>query len=60
MDAGTLLAIAKLGGFALIVRAWMIARRDAEESRRARAAREAEAELARKAPAPVEDYREAA
>ncbi|MEL6198248.1 MAG: hypothetical protein AAFT19_10395 [Pseudomonadota bacterium] len=55
MDAGTLLAVAKLGAFALIVRAWWVAKKSAEAARAERAAREAAAESA----APVE-YREAA
>ncbi|MEM8761207.1 MAG: hypothetical protein AAGE83_12960 [Pseudomonadota bacterium] len=45
MEAGALLALAKLGAFALIVRAWMIARRTAEEARQERAEREAAAAL---------------
>ncbi|MEL7172667.1 MAG: hypothetical protein AAFU72_01890 [Pseudomonadota bacterium] len=44
MEAGTLLVLAKLGAFALIVRAWLVARRSAEESRQQRARRAAEAE----------------
>lgn len=42
MDAGTLLAVAKLGAFAVIVRAWWLARKSAEAARAERAAREAD------------------
>ncbi|MEM7497818.1 MAG: hypothetical protein AAF371_07470 [Pseudomonadota bacterium] len=52
MDAGTLLVLAKLGAFALIVRAWLVARRSAEEVRAERARREAE-------PAPTAAHDEA-
>ncbi|MEL6775187.1 MAG: hypothetical protein AAFP23_10505 [Pseudomonadota bacterium] len=41
MDAGTMLAIAKLGGFAILLRAWWVAKKSAEASRAERAAREA-------------------
>ncbi|MEL6768234.1 MAG: hypothetical protein AAFP17_13715 [Pseudomonadota bacterium] len=44
MEAGTLLVLAKLGAFALIVRAWLVARRSAEEAREERARRAATAE----------------
>ncbi|MEO1776470.1 MAG: hypothetical protein AAFS07_16110 [Pseudomonadota bacterium] len=41
MDAGTMLAIAKLGGFAILLRAWWVAKKSAEACRAERAAREA-------------------
>ncbi|MEO0761846.1 MAG: hypothetical protein AAFZ09_08550 [Pseudomonadota bacterium] len=47
MDAGALLAIAKLGAFAFLVRMWWVSRRVAEDARAERAARErAEADAA--------------
>ncbi|MEM6486800.1 MAG: hypothetical protein AAF677_00795 [Pseudomonadota bacterium] len=61
MDAGTMLALAKLLAFALIVRAWMVARRSAEEARRDRMARaEAARETEAAAAAVVPSFQEAA
>lgn len=57
MDAGTLLAVAKLGAFALIVRAWWVAKKSAEEARAGRAARE---DAARREAEALERFRDAA
>ncbi|MEM9763823.1 MAG: hypothetical protein AAF968_15170 [Pseudomonadota bacterium] len=61
MEAGTMLALAKLGAFALLVRAWGNSRRVAEEARQDRARRaEAAAEPAAETAVSPEPYREAA
>ncbi|MEL7349429.1 MAG: hypothetical protein AAFN17_16870 [Pseudomonadota bacterium] len=60
MDAGTMLAIAKLGGFAILLRAWWVAKKSAEASRAERAAREAARAQPSEAQATTPAFREAA
>ncbi|MGF1552532.1 MAG: hypothetical protein ACFBWO_08535 [Paracoccaceae bacterium] len=51
LDPGTLLVLGKAAGFALLVRAWLVARRVAREAREARAVEAAPRDGA--APAPT-------